>query len=252
MKLLLKARLRPERAWPEQPGGGFPANPRDLRGGRVMKKRMALAVLFAVIFCAPVMGEDLNIPWWRGQISTTSQMWEFSTDQSTNLLPDGPAPGGQPPLPSTMVKLIEPGPLAPWDHWYAQYGLDGRLGVWPLSGLMDVIVDNHNPPNEVKMVWVQLTWMSQDGLGTPIFQNLNPAPVQPPQLLQQIVLPDGWFHSTYYWEIRPNPPDEMFTITGTINVDELVIDTWCIPEPGTVTLAVLGLGTMLVLRRRRS
>ena len=59
----------------------------------------------------------------------------------------------------------------------------------------------------------------------------------------------GWYESTYTWEIYPNPFDEWFTIAGDILVDEIVIDTWCIPEPAT--LALLLIGGLALLRRRR-
>ena len=55
----------------------------------------------------------------------------------------------------------------------------------------------------------------------------------------------GWYETTFKWEIRPNPPDEFFVIGGNILVDELVIDTWCIPEP--TTLSLLGGGLVLLV-----
>jgi hypothetical protein len=68
--------------------------------------------------------------------------------------------------------------------------------------------------------------------------------------VEELPLADGWTETTYTWRIEPNPPDEFFTIGGTINVDELVIDTWCIPEPAALSL--LALGSMVLLRRRRA
>ena len=55
---------------------------------------------------------------------------------------------------------------------------------------------------------------------------------------------------SYTWEIYPNPIDEMFTIGGNIDVDGIIVDTWCIPEPAT--LGLLLLGGLAMLRRRRS
>jgi hypothetical protein len=211
-----------------------------------MKVKIILVIAILATVAGPVLADDIQPPSWRGKLSTTSQMWEFSTLQPNPILPDGPAPGGQPPLPSTKLSVTT-GPT-PWDHWMSVY--QNRQGVWPLSGKIDVTVDDHNPPNEVKYVWVQITWISQDVGEHPILENLNPAPVGPPTLVATVPLADGWFESTYSWEIRPNPPDESFTITGTINVDELVIDTWCIPEPATVALLATG-GVLMLLRRTR-
>src|SRR3972149_3791422 len=80
--------------------------------------------------------DDVQPPPWRGQWSTTSQMWEFM--QPTPLvpfLPDGPAPGGMPPLPSTQVIV---NPISPW---IPIDPLSHREGIWPLSGRIDVTVD---------------------------------------------------------------------------------------------------------------
>lgn len=217
---------------------------------------VALVSLLAV----SALAEDIHPPWWRGLYSTTSQIWEFSEPQPNPILPDGPAPGGMPPLPSTHL-MVQPGPPL-WDHWMdvdqpwqdPSGGGTVGMGVWPLSGIMDILVDNHNPPNEVKFVWLQLTWRPQEpGMeAEPLLVYFDPAPVNPPTIIDQIQLGPEWWHTTYAWEIRPNPVDEYFVIEGNINIDEVVIDTWCIPEPGTMLLlstgVIAGLG---VIRRRR-
>jgi hypothetical protein len=135
--------------------------------------------------------------------------------------------------------------------WLPTYG--GREGIWevpaPGAGFMDVWVTNHEPPNDVKMVQVQITWTYPSTTAGPVIYGINPPPSLPPGPPVNVPLGGGWTESTFYFEIRPNPAQEQFFIGGGIYVDELVVDTWCIPEPATLSL--LALGGLAMLRRRK-
>ncbi len=214
------------------------------------KSFVVLAVLGMLLFpTANVWADDILPPEWRGEYSTTSQYWEFSDWQPNPIAPDGSPLGGKPWLPSTQLTVI-PGPDMEWIPEDAS----GRQGIWPLSGEIRVIVDNHEPPNEFKWMWVQLTWQPQDQGDVPILDEFDPLPdpQYEPQIVLEESLSDGWYGTIYEWRIYPNPVDEIFRISGNINVDQLVIDTWCIPEPGTLVLLVTaGLGLLLFAWRRR-
>ena len=219
-----------------------------------MNKVIVLSVILFFVAPLAASADDIQPPWWRGEWSTTSQVWEFLTNEtgdwttypvSGGLRPDGPAVGGNDPLPSTMLWID------PLSDWIQDDPLSGRLGIWPLSGIIDVIVDNHEPPNEFKWVWVQLTWRPQSTGEEPEIYNLDPAP--PPGWEPKIVLQEdlggGWYETTYEWRLYPNPAYEWFTIGGNIDVDQLVVDTWCIPEPGV--LAIAGVAVLVLWRRRK-
>jgi hypothetical protein len=197
---------------------------------------------------------DPQAPWWRGLWSTTYQYWDFYTaDPGPGLKPDGPGPLDEGPpyvtgyLPSTELQVF------PLGDWIDIDPATGREGIWPLSGWIDVIVDNHNPPNLEKRIRVQVFWRPQDPsdpLSVPAIENINPPPSKMPlQLIGRYDLGDGWYEDTFEWRLDFNPPDEIFTISGNIDVDALVVDTWCIPEP--TTLSVLALGVLALLRRSR-
>jgi len=228
-----------------------------------MNTRLMTIIIIALCiapFVAPA--EDLQRPWWRGEWSTTSQYWEFLDPFAGPIPPDGIPEGGRPYLDSTEV-TVDGHQWLIVDQVY-NYEYEGQtgtvgIGVWQLSGAMEVIVDNHDPnPENEKWLWVQLTWRpTNDPAAAPDLVNLFPAPVNAPRVVEEIFLgppddPLGWRETTYAWELDHNPPDEMFTIMGDISVDELVIDTWCVPEPGVFALAGLGLLALLRRRKKRS
>jgi len=232
------------------------------------KGYLFVAVLCLCAFPLIALGEDLFPPWWRGEWSTTSQYWEFSNDltgfeeldqndQPIGVRPDGIPEGGQPFLESTRLWVVPEAEME-WmpDDMPFQYADDQwvGLGVWPLSGYIDVLVDNHDPhPENIKLIWVQITWRpNKEGeeLG---FEFFDPLPVSCPVVVDEYIYTPGdslsWRTTAYFWQLDWNPPDEFFRFGGDIHVDELVVDTWCVvPEPGV--LAVAGAGLLLLLRRR--
>jgi len=187
--------------------------------------------------------DDVQPPWWRGQPGTTSQFWLFNDPNPLGIRPDGSL--GQPFLPSTHINVQ---PISPWIQSDPN---SGRFGIWPLSGRMDVTVDNYPINNPEKWMWVQVVWQPQPGLPNtgPILGGFNPPAGTPIEIVPE-QLPNGWFETTFKWKIYPNPIDESFIIEGNINVDQVIIDTWCVPEPTSMLLWTMG-GLLVAWQRRR-
>jgi hypothetical protein len=196
-----------------------------------------LAVLLVLGIVAPMAwaDDDNPPPWQRGGPRTTFERWEFDT-ANLNPLPDAMYnPYG---TPSTTVT-----PLGSWLPIY-----DNRFGVWPLSGMIDIDIPNDpTNPDWQKNIWVQLTW---DGEGITVPEvSANGVPAQ--WIESDPRLPGGWFHSTYLVVLPYNPPMEHLHVAGDIRVDELVVDTICIPEPSTLVLLGAGAFGLVVFAWRK-
>ena len=71
-------------------------------------------------------------------------------------------------------------------------------------------------------------------------------------LESQTLRPDNWIHEVYSATLPMNPTWEYFAIgyVSNILIDQVVLETLCyVPEPATMVL--LGLGSLLMIRRKR-
>jgi hypothetical protein len=222
-----------------------------------MKKTLSRTVLIgttvvaAMVLAAPALAfnplppDDVQPPTWRGLPNTTSEYWQFFS--STNWTqPDGSLSTNTGWLPSTHITIDST------NQWIPSDTASGRFGIWSLTGTMDVTVDNYPTQNLEKLMWVQVVWQPMSGVTNtgPILSGFQPQGTTP-VAVGPVALTNGWFETTYKWELFPNPAEESFVLGGNINVDQVIIDTWCIPEPSALLLATAGGGLLLVLRWRR-
>ena len=214
----------------------------------------------AMLLAAPVIASDLTPPSWRGDPGTSWADWEFLTNNPLPSPDYGYLPYGPPSI------LVTPGTGAGWDadqptseedtlpYWNPTYP-DG-YGWWNLSGNITVTMQDATTDNPLKDC-DQLDWEPQAPGNLPFVQMLSPAGEPTDIPLESDVLwqgdPDNpWrevVHSVFHIDLHPNPDQETIEIYGGINVDELTIDTWCVPEPATWVLLVAGAGCCLALKR---
>jgi hypothetical protein len=212
----------------------------------------SLVVIFLVGFSGLAVADDLvPPPWDRAHPRATVQEWDFLT---IGLGPiEGPvgfehwqydAPDGtlsDNPMGDAVLRVW------PGTGQYYWPELDGRDGVWPLSGTIEVEVPNFPELLEEKIIWIQLTWQPQAPGNVPtVWETTYDIDAV---LVSEDILEGFWTHSVYEIILPENPQFEIVRIDGGIDVDQLVIDTLCIPEPAT--LGLLGMGALALIRRKR-
>ncbi len=172
-----------------------------------------------------------------GSITTVS--WTFSEPDTTPAPDDVSNPYGDPILVVDSCFWIDV--------------IDGHTGVFPLSGQIDVYLPNSQVtgPDTYKNITLTLIWKAST-IDTILPEDPLVAVTPYVDLTSSradINLGDGWMQTSFDITIWPNPIEEWFAIKGDIMVDELSINTECIPEP--TTIALLGLGALTLLRKRR-
>ena len=235
------------------------------------KKMVALAVgLCITLLTCNAFAEDLHPPNWRGRPGSSWVQYEFNKPgEYSGQSPYYPTPdNGYLPYGQPVLTYI-PGPGAGWQPkqptWVlAGGGLYDPVGEpgdgWlNLSGEITLWMPNSREINPRKEVWIQLVWEPQAPGNVPTVEFLDPA--RPPStipLVRTILWqapendPNPWrvvYHDVWHFDLYPNPQSETFQIRGGINVDELVVDTWCVPEPAGMLL--LAVGALATFRRGR-
>jgi hypothetical protein len=218
-----------------------------------------LSICLAAIFAASpaLAGDNIPPPWPRigpdglPLPGVTFQCWTFPTP----FHPEPPDPGWWNPHGVPFgPRIIPADPLNP-PIWLEEFG--GRFGVWCLNpgDMLEFDIPNwFMPPPFEKFIWVQIKHL----FGPPRVDVIFPSPVGP--LFQPAgpvatvpVGPPGtpWVETAYGAGLPFCPEFETIKITALeqMYIDQVCIDTLCIPAPGAA--ALLAVGGLVAVRRRR-
>ncbi len=213
--------------------------------------RISMFVLtFLVTTSATAIAHDLFPPLWRGQPGSTFQEWTFDTDAN----PAAPTLLNNPygaPAATITVGAFGAG-------WQQQLpGLGSQTGYWDIGDAIEgaqIVLDIPNRPVQdlYKEIWVQVT----------SYVDINQAPLvsvpgatllgSDQAIVEQVPEGGSWVLDLTKWRIEPNPSQEQIVLSAIpmfgATIDQIVVDTICVPEPAT--LLTLVVGGIALLRRR--
>ncbi len=230
-----------------------------------MKRLQVLFGLGFLLLAGQVAAaDDMFPPVWRGNYGTVTAVWDDW----------GPEGLGPRTLLQTESQLFQanPGGFPPNEYpaWayldssvYVHGQLQGRQGVLEIPGSYWTVDHvgfrlSDYAGGDIKYMQVQITFF---GPGPAWFRlgAFQEDPGEPPWTFDPAVAavvvdsyhhPDGWQTNSYQFTFEPNPLYEgfsfIFSEDQTGFVDQVVIDTWCVPEPAGFMLALVG---VLLLHR---
>lgn len=212
-------------------------------------RKWALLAVFAVSTSAAFADDLVPPPWVRGGPQTTTQEWDFLT---VNDIFGHPINGIGNPYGQPQVTNPQDGVWLPNDSSFNPNPTTrpGIVCIAPGVTLKFRIPNQENLDNQ-KNVWAQVTWWAAPGTNV-VVSPLAPAP-NTGTIIGTLPLGSGWNHTTASFVLAQQPAFEDFWIqnftTSNLYIDQVVIDTQCVPEPAT--MSILGFGGLAIAARRR-
>jgi len=224
-----------------------------------MKKLIILIATVMLMWAGVAQADDYWIPSWRGQSGTTWAVWDNWIDYPGPMPPDAAA--SNPAGVAAPYAVADPASAFLMDSWTDNLG-ENRWNVLHIIGDDELMfyLDNYDRDWPEKLVRIQITYDSDHAW--PVAFNVLAGyegaveSFHIPANLVAITEPPGWVTAAYEFTIKPNPLWEEIYLKfdwgaglPSAYVDQVVIDTWCIPEPATAVL--FGLGVPALLRHKR-
>lgn len=216
-----------------------------------MKRTAAVIAITVGLFAPLTNADDLYPPAWRFAERSTYQKWEFSNDNYDRNNDNWPADEHW-PITMPAPRLKDNG-LGFWEPTYAlRSGVYREIGGLGLTALIENFPDNS--ANTYKLINIQIVYHFSELLGT--VEVVTPQGATGGLVHEEVLATPGWLYAQYQFRLEPNPDSEEILIPpfdpfeghDRMIIDQIIIDTICVPEPAT--FALLGLASLGVIRRR--
>lgn len=242
-------------------------------------KRSFLVSLCLCAFAGAVCADYINPPGWGNDPYFTHQSWSFDVGDNPSI-PDDEGAGN----PYGVAQLT----MGAGAEWVDDLGmvyeaappyqqLGQRQGGFSISGPQDdtewfsINIPNHFDPDMYKELWFELTFRVSDMELAGVIQNMVSLSVyadgitdgahsfdyfdEQGGVIGMSALGEIWLRFEGKFRFDPQPQSELMILVGSLGenqsvcLDQIDIDTHCVPEPGTI--AILGIGALGLIRRRR-
>ncbi|UCD73832.1 MAG: hypothetical protein JSV91_08530 [Phycisphaerales bacterium] len=219
-----------------------------------MVKRLVIIVLMLGL-AAPAMADDLiPPPWDRYTPNTVFAHWTFDSpanDEGQYVAED-----------FWQLSVFDDPYIDSYyndAYWLDEFeGRDGVINPWG-GDYLQMHLDNYDCYSPVKFIYLQITWWTDGYEGDRPLPDVwdaysphGPVDWSVAEITDEFELGDGWWYSRWYIEMWPNPEWEWINFypawSEDMYIDQIVVDTLCIPAPGA--LALLGLAGLIRRRRR--
>ena len=241
---------------------------------------MKNAVLFLTVVCMSIgvsFGDYANPPGWENDAYFTHQSWSFSGPANPSEPDDG---GAGNPYGTAIMELNNAEHVDDLGMVYDIATFDPlgqRQGGFKISGPQEgtefysVNIPNLHDPRMHKELWFEITFLVSDMALAGVIQNVVNLAVYADGIIDDdhdfdyfdenggvigaSALGEIWLRFEGKFNFDPQPDSELMLLTGNLEpgqyviLDQIDIDTRCVPEPAS--LGLLGVGVLGLIRRKR-